>query len=700
MIKLGDVLAIEEDAVKQATLKRVFMPYSQNVDIDGYEREALTVLINLSSHHKGSMCTDWLDTDRAKSYLSQKSNVDLSLAEIKWFHTHNLKYPDCRVSAQRIIAEPLPTENAFVSSSGLQPFLGWAHNAASYRHTIWLLNSFCWQFRTVSIVSLIQQQNPVWLGLLQAFGLSAKALKLISEEIELHLSSPIFPTEVNPYSKQIRFPWDGDYLSVTPVVSHAMQSELEHRQRSEESLLKFVTTLLPNSASIGNLCGSVGGYMKVLNYPLDISSKVNRASSEQTLGASRQRNGRYFDDYQITNIRICEILNRLTGAEPLKTHKQRLKARKDQSKILRKQIALWMLPLIELRDRMVSDERERVVHETDQLVQDFLTFHEREMSSLAISLNQRLHLALQHNKFTRKFAYHPKLMQVIKAQIVWVLGMLSQPQQEESGGEAEQYIYLSSLRVQDALAASSPYLSGVPSLTAIWGFVHQYQRDFNQLANGDVTYYFTGFAFHVRSQNITATAKLTEPNSLAKAKTISNAKRPTIRGDRLADLEVDLVIRIQSRGRLSDYSSELINALPVSFAGGRVFQPRISSNIDWLRTFCSRSSLFHILKGLPAYGGWLYPSDRQPESFDELELMLLENASYLPVSNGYHLLEQPTSRKNSLTGLHAYAENTLSVANHVSPIEMRFSGREHFFEQAFWSLECSPTTILIKKLKE
>ena len=235
-------------------------------------------------------------------------------------------------------------------------------------------------------------------------------------------------------------------------------------------------------------------------------------------------------------------------------------------------------------------------------------------------------------------------------------------------------------------------------MTAIWGFVHQYQRDFNTLTNGDAFYDFTGFAFYVRSQNIIATAKLTEPCSLAKVRTLSNAKRSTIRGDRLTDLEIDLVIRVQSRGRLSDCSSELKNALPVSFAGGTVFQPRISSKIDWLRTFCSRSSLFHILKGLPAYGSWLYPSERQPESFDELELMLLEDENYLPISNGYHLLELPTPRKNSLTDLHAYVENTLSVANQVSPIEMRFSGREHFFEQAFWSLECSPTTILIKKL--
>lgn len=697
MRKLGDVLKIEDEAVKQATLKKVFMPYSQNVDIDGNEREALTVLVNLSSHHKGSMCSDWLDIERARNYLSEQTNIVSSISEIQWFHTHNLKYPDCRVSAQRIVAEPLSTDNVFISSSGLQSSLGWAHNAASYRYTIWLLSSFHWQSKSINIVTLLQQQNPVWIGLLQEFGLSSDSLKLVSTEIELQLLSRTFPTEVNAFSKQLRFPWNGGYLSITPVVSHAMQSELEHRQRSEDSHLNFVTMSLPNSASIGNLCGSVGGYMKVLNYPLDIDVYENRTESKQILSASRQRNGRYFDDYQVTNIRICEVLNRLTGAEPLKTHKQRMKARKDQSKILRKQVALWMLPLIELRDRVVSDRRELTIQDNDRLVQSFLTLPEKELPSLATHFNQRLHLTLQGNKFARKFAYHPKLMQVIKAQVTWLLDMLSKPLQEEVDDGGEQYIYLSSLRVQDALAASSPYLCGTPSLTAIWGFIHQYQRDFNQLVNGDVAFDFTGFASYVRSQSIKTTAKLTEPNSLAKAKTISNAKRPTIRSDRLADLEIDLVIRVQSSGRLSDYCSDLKNALPVALAGGAVFQPRISSKVNWLRTFSSRSGLFHILKGLPAYGRWLYSSDRQPQSFDDLELMLLEDESYLPVSNGYHLLEQPTPRNNSLNELHAYVENVISVANQVNPIEMRFAGREHFFERAFWSLECSPTTILIKK---
>ncbi|SON49916.1 type I-F CRISPR-associated protein Csy2 [Vibrio tapetis] len=692
MKKLSDLLAIEDSIVKQATLKKVFMPYSENVDIDGCEKEALTILVNLSSHHKGDKCADWLDEERAKRHLKNTENIEDSLAEIKWLHTHNLKFPDCRVKDQRVIAKPLPTSESFISSAVSEYSLGWAHNAADYRHTQWILNSFNWQSKPANVLFLAQQGNPVWLELLQDLGLNVKDLVLFQKTIQSQLPVSTLPEYVNSYSKQLRFPWGNDYLSVTPVVSHAIQRELECRRRDPNSSLNFVTMSLPNSASIGNLCGSVGGYMKVLNYPIGA-----RLNSEKTLSVSRQKSGRYFDDYQVTNSKICKVLSHLIGAEPLKTHKQRTKARKDQAKILRRQIALWILPLIELRDLAESEPKKPLIEHSEQLVQNFLTLPESELQSLATLFNQRLHFAFQENEFARKFAYHPKLMQVAKAQVKWVLDKLSQPHNTTTPVHEEQYIYLSSLRIQDAVAMSSPYLCGAPSLTAIWGVMHHYQREFNQLIDGSANFEFSSFALYVRSEAIRNTAKLTEPNSLAKARTISNAMRPTIRREMLTDLEIDLVIKVKSNDRISDYATALKASLPFTFAGGTLFQPLISSNKKWLRTFNGCTDLFYSLKGLPAYGSWLYACDKQPKDLDELEASLERNHDVLPISLGFHFLEQPKTRKNALTGSHAYVENALGIAERVNPIEVRFAGRDHFFNHAFWSLECSGETILIKK---
>ncbi|WP_114784330.1 type I-F CRISPR-associated protein Csy2 [Vibrio tetraodonis] len=695
MTKLSDLLSIEDESVKQAALKKMFMPYTEDVYVDGYEKETLTILFNLSSSHQADRCTDWLNVARAQEYLKNAENLDASLAEIQWFHTHNLKFPDCRVKDQRIIAQPLATDEEFISSAAVEPRLGWSHNSAVYRHILWLLNPFSWQSQPVCVLSLIQQENAIWLDLLQKFGLGTRAVARLQKTLASDFPANSFPDSVSSYSKQLRFPWGDDYVSVTPVVSHAIQSELEVRSRSRESKLSFVSSSLPNSASIGNLCGSLGGYMKVLNYPLNVKSVRGG-----TLPERREKSGQYFDDYQVTNQKTCQVLSHLIGSEPLKTKKQRESLRKVRSKILRKQIALWILPLVELRDIIDSDPNQHRIEHDDTLVQAFLTLPESELSSLASEFNRHLHLTFQNNKFTVKFAYHPKLMQVVKAQIVWVLKQLSKSMGSEDRAVGEQYIYLSSMRVQDVVAMSSPYLCGVPSLTAIWGFMHNYQRAFNRLANCEATFEFSSFSFYVRNERIQSAAKLTEPNSVAKTRTISQAKRPTIRSERLADLEIDFVIRVQSDSRLSDFKPALKAALPVAFAGGSLYQPQLSSKIDWLKTFTSRSELFHILKGLPAYGRWLYPSNKQLKGFDDLEHVIIEDTDYLPVSIGYHLLEYPTKRGNSITSCHAYAESAIGLAKRVNPIEVRFGGRDHFLKHAFWSIECSSETILIKIFRD
>lgn len=689
MSRLSDIFDIAPKEEKQAALKKVFMPYTANIDVDGVEKEALTILLNLSFIKP--KCKNWLDEERASSYFQDDENVTKFLAEVKWFHTHNLKYPDCRVKNQRIIAKPLPSSEPGISSRSLEPLLGWAHNSAAYGHTVWLLNQFNWQSKSVNLFSLLQHGSVFWQALLKDFGLSSKDLARLESVIGKAIPKLAFPDTVSSYSKQLRFPWLDDYLSITPVVNHALQQALEHKSREKSCQLKFVNLTFPNSASIGNLCGSLGGNMKALNYPVGVKPKL-----EQTLSSSRKRSRCYFDDYQLTNAKTCQVLDHLAGVSPLKTDKQRQKARQDQTKIIRKQIARWMLPLIELRDLADTEHEVFQIEYDDLLVESFLSTPEVDFPSLAASLNQRLHFTLQNNRYTRKFAYHPKLIQVLKAQIEWVLNRLSRPQEEVDNIGDEQYLYLSSLRIQDAKAMSSPYLCGVPSLTAIWGFVHRYQRDFNQLLDEADRFEFSSFAFYVRDENIRKTAKLTEFCSLVHKTKVSKAKRSTIRSEMLSDLEIDLVIRVRGGGRLSDYHSKLQAALPVSFAGGSVFQPLLSSSKNWLRTFSNRIDLFQGVKGIPCYGEWLIPVNQQPITLDELESVLKEDETLMPISNGYHLLEVPHLRKDSVTGLHAYAENILGVAKRVNPIEIRFSGRDHFFGHAFWSLECTSETILIK----
>ncbi|HHX8339601.1 hypothetical protein J4H46_07000 [Vibrio alginolyticus] len=693
MTTLQNLIDIEDPQLRFAEIKKAFMPYTRPVDVDGNEKQALVVLLNLSLSKPEAK--DWLDFTRALGYFANSDNLVTAEQEIQWFHTHNLKFPDCRVSEQRIIATPLYSETLTLTSQSLNRTYGWAHNSAVYKHTIWLLNEFRWRGRVENLLNLICAGDDFWLELLADIELKPKAQIQLKDLIERQLPPTHLPDKVNRYSKQLRFPWKGDYLSVTPVVSHAMQQELSVLSRQGECSLRFKTMSYPNSASIGNLCGSLGGYINILSYPIEVI-----ANRHQTLGASRSRTNRYFDDFQLTSKRTCSVLAHLTGFEQPQTRKAQKHVRQYQLKVIRKQIARWLLPLIELRDNLVTEPIGFYDEPEDELVKRFLTINESDFLDLTTGLNQRLNLALQNNRFASRFAYHPKLMRVLKTELIWVLTQLSSPEPDLPSvfDSKVQYLYLSSMRVFDAAALSCPYLSGAPSLTAVWGFVHRYQRELQDLLpDGEGQFEFKDFAIFVRNELVQTSAKLTESSVIAKARSISPVKRTTIIREDSSDLVFDIVITIESDQRLSDYQSQLRAALPTNFAGGTLLQPEIKPEINWLRTFVSQSVLFQAVKGLPGYGTWLSPYSFQPQNLAELQERLSIDGSLIPVVNGFHFLEQPQERKGASTNLHTYAENNIALAKRVNPIEVRLAGRDQFFEQVFWSLEVTEQTILITK---
>lgn len=697
MVKLKDLINEKNEADRQIVLKKAFMPYSELIDVDGDEFNTLTILLNLSLSKPE--CSNWLDSARAKGYLIDPKHIDIICNEIKWLHSHNLKFPDCRVKDQRIIAHPLLCDASFISSAYLSPSVGWSHNSAVYKHTVWLLSTFIWQGESCCLLDLIRRSESLWLNLLKQFGLKAASLKQLQQAITCDLSEkPDFPSEIDCFSKQVRFPWSGDYLSITPVVSHAIQLEIERLARDKSSGLNFTTLAFPNSASIGNLCASVGGNMKALHYPLGLNK-----DPKFTFSASRNKTGKWFDDYQLTNRKFCKVLSHLCGSESLHTAKKQQRARHFQLRIVRKQIALWLLPLIELRDHLAAENEVSQVSDDNSVIAEFLYGEECKIIKLLNPLNQLLQQTLQNNQYSSRYAYHPKLLIPLKQQLQWILKQLSKPsvpsEVTKTQENQEQYIHLSSLRVEDANAMSSPYLCGCLSLTAIWGFIHHYQRQFNQSLNDSAVFQFQSVAIFYRNENIKSSAKLTEPSVLKAKRTISQVKRSTILPARTVDLEFDVVIKVQSKGCLSDYTKQLKASLPSSLGGGSLFQPNIHSKTNWLETYRSQTDLFYRIKSFPAFGAWLFPEEQQPTSFTELTELLSSNGELIPVTNGFHFLEHPAERMNSLTDIHVYAENTTGVAKCVNAIDVRFSGRDHFFKQAFWKQENNEATILIQKDK-
>lgn len=690
MQNLNELLSITDEKVRFIALKKAFMPYTSSIEIDGVERQALAILLNLSLGKPEPK--DWLDISRARQYFGNAENLTAVIEETRWIHTHNLKYPDCRVAKQSIIGSPLRTNSPTLTSFSLHSSYGWAHNASAYRHTIWLLNPFLWRGNDECLLSLILKHDDFWQSLLVEFGFGLAEQGVLFQVIDDHLNVQRFPDCVDARSKQVLLPWQGDYLSVTPVVSHALQQEVERLSRDRESDLRFRTITLPNSASIGNLCGSLGGAMKVLSYPIGVS-----VDHSKTLIARKGATQKYFDDYQLCSKKTCSVLAHLAGFDAPKTAKGRDQTRRYQLKIIRKQIARWLLPLIELRDIIESEPHEMTASYSDGLVSDFLSLEERELPRLLKQLNQRLHLTLQNYRSSNRFAYHPKLLQPLKSELVWILNKLAQPEDEENAFQNHQYIYLSALRSYGTAAQSSPYLCGCPSLTAVWGFVHRYQLNLERLSGTEsLDLEFTEFALFVRDESLHSNTKLTEPSVLASVRDVSPVKRPTILPEVGSDIVFDLVIKVRGDQRLSEHVGHLKSALPLNFAGGALFQPEISKGVTWLRALANDTDLFQVVKGLPSYGRWLIHNPVQPRNFSELETYITLDKSLLPISNGFHLLEKPASRGNARTRLHAYAENNLALAKRLNPIDVRLGDKWRFIEQVFWSIEETTGTILIK----
>lgn len=694
-MKLSDLIQIDEDKDdRQKALKRAFMPYSELIDVDECEVQTVIILLNLSCPKPKSK--DLLDPVRANSFLRTTENIDKSLMGIKWIHTHNLKYPDSRVKDQRVIASVLSSENDFISSAYLKRSYGWSHNAAVQGVMHWLLNEFNWQGEVVSLLSLIKDENSYWLEILKDFGYLKEVHQLFKEHIHSDLPSSAVPDTVSPYSKQVRFPWKGEYIAVTPIVSHAMQVSIERLSRNTELTVPFRQIKIAKSQQHGNLPSSLGGYTHQLYAPLDIA-----ANERQTLAASRSRTHKYFDDSALTDRKCCGLFRHLVGTEPLTTSKKQKHVRAYQISQLRQRIALWLLPLVELREHCEKMQKLIDDRSYQPTIYDFLTMEESQLVLLTNDLNQYINLSLQHNKFSIRYAYHPKLMPLLKLELKQVLKLLSSKSSEQNLTADEQYIYLSDLRTFQCLATSSPYLCGVPSMTAIWGFVHQYQRSFAGLIQSDSDITFSSFAICFKKELIYKSSTLSEASNLAAKKTVSSVKRTSFNDEYHADLEFDLIIKVKANIDLNVCVDLLKAVLPTQFAGGSLFPAEKKNTNDWIYISENKKAIFYRVKGLSNNALWLMPQyQQQPNNLPSLISLITGDDSLIPISAGYHFLETPSYREGALCKKHAYAENVLMLAKKVKPIDLRLKGDDYFYKNAFWSLGVTSSTILIEKNRD
>ncbi|MGA4607615.1 type I-F CRISPR-associated protein Csy2 [Pseudoalteromonas maricaloris] len=662
------------------TLRTAFAPYSEHVDITGSEPQALVILINLT--YKRKDIKDLTSVSAAKAALRDEQHLKICIDEVKWYHTHNLKYPDIRVSHQRLLAQVVDVGFRVVSSSSYPKQFGWSHDSAKINHTKLFLTGFVWRGEYVCLAQLLAKQEGFWVAQFRELGLLKRDVVAVCEQIAVQLPNEELPEQLSNYTPQLLIPIENDYLSVSPVVSHAVLAALQLATRSD--LLKRGVIEHNRPANVGELPSALGGRVNVLKY----FAKTYSATNVNDYYSQDEQ--RLFNVTALNSKTVSEALRVLSKSKPFNTLRQKRLARIAATKALRTALDGWLEKLIKLA------QNEAINNSDPEPVKLLAT---QEFKQLELVLSQELNRQMSGLKYLKRYAYHPELMPILKAQLSYVLSHQNN-QEDEFEAEHIQYVHCQNLRVYNAEAMPNPYLMGMPSITALEGLGHQFQRKLQKLLGGGV--HVIGVAVYVRSYQLHNNKQLPEPNKLKKDGQKRVPLRSAIMQIPKCDICFDLVFRVQTNNQAvaNDLSENLLKAaFPSRYAGGTLHPPSLYDQVDWCQVYAKPLALFERIRSLPKGGSWLYPTSVEISSFEELAEQLTLRPTMRPAALGYLALEEPKSRQGSITQLHCYVEPVIGLLECVDAVTVRLSGARHFLNHGFWAMHCKKASMLMKKAK-
>ena len=686
-MNLPELLQVQDKDGRNQLLRKALAPYTDLVDVTGYEHQLLVIGINLTIPRKD--VDDVLDKALAKSLMSNSAHLQHCIDEVQWFHTHNVKYPDSRVKGQRIIfPKPAVTEGRLCSAN-LKPSLGWAHNSSQVNPAKFFAIRFIWQSRVMSLLDVVIDDLATWKIAFQSLGITKKQLSEIRKTLLVYYSSSQIPPEVSDYSKQIRVPYQNDYCALTPVISHSVQSKIQNMAFSRK--VKSSNIEHHHPASVGSLVAALGGNIRVLDYPPNVRQKTAESFSQ-----CRKRSDKdVFDHSVIKDSRFLDALSLIAGDNSAPTLRQRRQLRVSAMRLIRKYLALWLAPMMEWRDSIEAGSHEHSV--TGTLEEQLLYLPIENLPDALSGLNARFHQALQYHRRGAHYAYHPEILFPIKQQLKWLLRYMAKQHDVIISPKTNcVYLYLKQLVVHDASLLSNPYVSGIPALTALGGLMHNYQRRLSALMECECS--IQRSAWFIEQYHKQRIKKLPEPDQVRYKKKKSDVRRPSITDGKYGDLVMNLVLELQLPESVAIPELSLLQAaFPSHFAGGTLHPPSLFEQTDWLSVYASPSELFTVLARLPRTGCWIYPDDKGVSSFDELAIRLANDNDLKPIGTGFIPLEEPSCRVGSVAPYHCYVEPCIGVVRCMNPINVRLSGSQHFYHSAFWHFDIANDAMLMKK---
>lgn len=689
---IDEILSIEDMQDRLAEIRKHLAPYTPLLDVTGREYTTTVALLNLSQ--KKETGEDLLCEASAERKLKDSSFMERCLNQVAWQHTHNLKFPDPRVHGQRIIANPPSMVPGYISSNGLAKELGWSHNSADYNAAKLFGACFLWEGVATNLSIVLKKQDHVWINSLLDIGVDASIIHKWVKKISDLADTQKKPSMVSTYSPQVRFLYNSNYVAITPVVSHSFMAEIERLARKRVG--SFGNVKYRHPTSLGDLSGSIGGSFYILKYPprLTRNESANLAGS----GVKRLEAGEsLFSNRAIYNKGFLSACRSIVRSREISTDKIRKSERRCAIASIKSHLADWLAPIFEWKESIAHLNKVPFsVYDTLEwkVCSSYFDSNIKLAREVGLALNKKLS---EHHS-TRSLAYHPLLMRLLEAILRSLFNKHASPQVSESKecsevGGNDKFIYLKKIKVYDASAMSTPYLSGIPSLTALWGMAKEYEINLNRIFGSELK--FNGVAWFLREYHGWSEIKLP-----AKIRRVGKqVMLPGLKPSRYCDMTMDLLIRVDDPDdELVSIDTQLLHtAFPSRFAGGTLHPPAQDSESDWCRVE-KDAVLFHELQRLPCSGRWIVPASMGSDGLEQGLNFFHKFKSIRPIMAGYALLEEPAKREGALESTHAYAESLIGAARLASPVEYRLRGWGALRDEAFWGMRIENSAMLMGRV--
>ncbi|EOV0102933.1 type I-F CRISPR-associated protein Csy2 [Vibrio vulnificus] len=469
--------------------------------------------------------------------------------------------------------------------------------------------------------------HPLW-NTLKKLGCYQKTCKAMAKQLADITHTTINVTLAPNYLTQISLPDnDTSYISLSPVASLSMQSHFHQRLQDENR--HSAITRFSRTTNMGVTAMTCGGAFRMLKSSTKFSS-----TPHHRLNSKRS----WLTSEHVQSLKQYQRLNK---------------------------------SLIPENSRIALRRKYKI--EIQNMIRSWLAMQDHTLDSNI--LIQHLNHDLSYLGATKRFAYDPAMTKLFTELLKRELSSSINDGTQHTNGS---YLVLPNIRVCSATALSSPVTVGIPSLTAFFGFVRAFERKLNSF---NPTFRFNSFAIcihqlHVEKRGLTA--EFVEKGN-------GTISAPATRDDWQCDIVFSLILNTNFTQRIGQ--STLITSLPKRFARGSA---KIA--IDDFKHLNSFSTLEAAIQSLPTeVGKWLSLHTQPNNKLDDLLTAIKKDHHLMASCVGYHLLEEPKDKPNSLRGYkHALAECIIGLINSIT-----FSS-ETDANTIFWSLNNHQNYLMVQ----